>query len=548
MEIEDEEGGDGNLFGSTGFCKEELLEQVDELDSHLVDQLVNDSDYTGRKLSTNCSVPGNIGKEQFRDFWLNEIKPTELVKQVITEGYKLPFKSIPSPSWQENNKSAKNDMSFVRAEVLRLEKLGCISRVEEKPYLVLPLSSVFSKKKRLVVDASRSLNPHLHHRRVRLQDHRDVSNYVKKGDWFTCDDLDSGYWHIPVHPEHRKYLGISIEDEVSKKPLFFLWNVMFLGISDAVFIFTAVLRPIRAYVINLGVPCLIFIDDILCSGRGEEESTRNRNKMVGVLKQAGFVISDHKSKGPAKRIAYLGLEICSDSKKFYIPEQKLLKITEELKTLLEVRRVKLRNMARVLGLLQSCSRALGNVVRIKTRNLYRWLNERLENSSYNYHFCLSEVEKDEVFFWINNIRDLNGCYFTSNYPVQRLISQLYQMPGMMECLFFKFQVLLRELFSAQEAKCSSTVRELLALQNIYCSELGDRFMGSTVYHYTDNMAVPNIVQVGLKKPHLQDIAEINFEACKKKEIELIVDWRSREHPLSNTRSLGLNLMTLPPLV
>ena len=43
-------------------------------------------------------------------------------------------------------------------------------------------------------------------------------------------------------------------------------------------------------------------------------------------------------------------------------------------------------------------------------------------------------------------------------PAQRLISQLYQMPGMMECLFFKFQVLLRELFSAQEAKCSSTVR------------------------------------------------------------------------------------------
>ena len=133
---------------------------------------------------------------------------------------------------------------------------------------------------------------------------------------------------------------------------------------------------------------------------------------------------------------------------------------------------------------------------------------------------------------------MNGCYFTPNYPVQRLISQLYQMPGMMECLFFKFQVLQQELFSAQEAKCSSTVRELLALQNIYCSELGDRFMGSTVYHYTDNMAVPTIVQVGSKKPHLQDIAVNIFEACKKKEIELIVEWRSREHPLLQHADLG----------
>ena len=71
-----------------------------------------------------------------------------------------------------------------------------------------------------------------------------------------------------------------------------------------------------------GVPCLIFIDDLLCSGKGQEESIRNRNLLVGVLSQAGFIVSEHKSKGPAKRILYLGLEICSESKKFFIPEEK----------------------------------------------------------------------------------------------------------------------------------------------------------------------------------------------------------------------------------
>ena len=185
-----------------------------------------------------------------------------------------------------------------------------------------------------------------------------------------------------------------------------------------------------------------------------------------------------------------------------------MKITEKLKTLLEVRRVKLRDIARVLGLLQSCSRALGNVVRIKTRNLYRWLNERLENSSYNYHFCLSEVEKDEVFFWINNIRDLNGCYFTpkrsSTETYFSVVSdasnegmfayQLENWTGL------EYQVSLRELFSAQEAKCSSTVRELLALQNIYCSELGDRFMGSTVYHYQTIWRFPPLSRWGRRNP------------------------------------------------
>ena len=65
--------------------------------------------------------------------------------------------------------SARLDSEFVRSEVKRLEKLGCIQKVSERPYIVLPLSSVFSKKKRVVVDASRALNPFLKHRRLRLQ-------------------------------------------------------------------------------------------------------------------------------------------------------------------------------------------------------------------------------------------------------------------------------------------------------------------------------------------------------------------------------------------
>ena len=105
----------------------------------------------------------------------------------------------------------------------------CRYRVEEKPYLVLPLSSIFSKKKRLVIDASRHLNPYLEHRRVRLQDHRDIKDFVKKGDYFCIEDLDSGYWHLEVHKDDQKYLGICINDEFGN-PLYFCWRVLFLGL------------------------------------------------------------------------------------------------------------------------------------------------------------------------------------------------------------------------------------------------------------------------------------------------------------------------------
>ena len=46
--------------------------------------------------------------------------------------------------------------------------MGVIERVSDKPYIVLPLSVVISRKPRLVVDASRDLNPFVLDRKVKL--------------------------------------------------------------------------------------------------------------------------------------------------------------------------------------------------------------------------------------------------------------------------------------------------------------------------------------------------------------------------------------------
>ena len=101
------------------------------------------------------------------------------MKDVVENKYKLPFSSIPPKSFEGDNRSAVEDIDFVKSELTRLEKLNCIKRVPVQPHIVLPLSSVFSKKKRLVVDASRTLNPYIQHRRVRLQDYRDVPKFSK---------------------------------------------------------------------------------------------------------------------------------------------------------------------------------------------------------------------------------------------------------------------------------------------------------------------------------------------------------------------------------
>ena len=270
--------------------------------------------------------------------------------------------------------------------------------------------NVPSKKKRLVVDGSRCLNPYLTHRKIRLQDHRDVPDVVKPGSWFTTNDLDSGYWHIKVNPEHWTYLGIHVV-EVDGSVSYYVWKVMFLGISDAVFIFSVMLKPVRVYLAKKGVTILIYIDDVLVVGPNQLVCEANTALTLDVLQKAGWVVSPSKVAGPASRITFLGLDICSESMKFHIPEGKLTKLEEILDNAIRAKRRTPRMLSSLVGKVQSCYRALGPVVRLMTRKSYRWICERVDSTSWDYWSDLSPEVVEELVFWRTNIRSLNGCSF-----------------------------------------------------------------------------------------------------------------------------------------
>ena len=312
-----------------------------EGEEHLAEFITNDSDYDGRRLVTSLKVPGNIHKVQFQAYWQDTLNPTQMVRDTILKGYRLPFKAFPPRSVEfKNNRSARLDDSFVRAELNRLCKLGVISKVNYQPHLVLPLSSVVSKKKRLVVDASRHLNKFLEHRRVRLSDLRDIPNIIKPNMYLGSFDLDSGYWHLSIAEEYKTYLGVHILDQDTGEPIFYVWNNLFLGVSDAVFIFTAILKPVRVRIAQLGVPSIMYLDDILYGGSTLEESLKNKKLVHECLSRAGFVISEEKSVEPSRKIRFLGLIICTETMQFLIPEDKILKLEDFARNLLTARRVR----------------------------------------------------------------------------------------------------------------------------------------------------------------------------------------------------------------
>ena len=76
-----------------------------------------------------------------------------------------------------------------------------------------------------------------------------------------------------------------------------------------------------------------------------------------------------------------------------------------------------RLLAQLLGLLNSFSRALGQIVRLKTRSLYACLHPAyFSGERWAASTSLSDLAKEELQFWESNIKKLNGFAISPVIP------------------------------------------------------------------------------------------------------------------------------------
>ena len=307
-------------------------------------------------------VPGRLlgRQEAFRRFGAEEY-----VLGTVKNGYKLVWERGPPPSsFTVNNRSARENLPWVRAEVKRLHSLGCVRMVSEQPEITLPLSKVFSNKDRLVLDASRGVNPWCLSRGVKLDDLRCILNSIQQGDFLVTNDLDSGYWHVPVHPDHQKYLGFCVPDEEGN-PVFYVWVVLVLGLKDAAYLFTRLIKPIMGHLREGGYRGQIYIDDLLTAESSKAKALESERKAYKVFEECGYVFKPSKRSGePSQECKFLGLIVNTVKMSFKIPEGKKVKIRALMDEVAAVQRLKVKLLARLLGTLQSVSLATGPLVQV----------------------------------------------------------------------------------------------------------------------------------------------------------------------------------------
>ena len=250
--------------------------------------------------------------------------------ELLIHGYKIPFKQIPGPYEDVNNKSAIKHSKFLWDKILEWETAGFCIRTKEKPYCVNPIT-VAEKidprtnklKLRPCLDFSRHVNHYIKDQSVRLTNLQEAEKLLEKDDWQTSFDMLNMYFHVRVNEEFQKFFGCQVTSPEGEK-IYFIFLVMIYGIKDAVFTVTKLTKPIVKKSNLLGIRFSIFIDDGKILGTSKSESEENLQTILGILKNAGWNINETKTVTVASQSLYhQGLITCTNPLLYILPDFKI---------------------------------------------------------------------------------------------------------------------------------------------------------------------------------------------------------------------------------
>lgn len=382
------------------------------------------------------------------------------------------------------------------------------------------------------MDASRGLNPYLLDRKIRLEGLDVREQILQPGDFQTKQDLDSGYWHVPLFEGHKKFVGCHFVNK-DGSVLFWVWNVLFLGIKDAVWIFTKLLVPHKRYLRSKGIRMSIYIDDQSVLGSSYVECLYNTQIALDTLAKAGWVVNWNKSSDPPiQDMTFLGLVNCTKSMKYFVPEDKKVDICHLLNFVLSSKKVHIKTLAKLLGKLQFCEKAFGPTIRLLCRSSYHLISKA---SSWSAMITLSELAIRELSYIRDSWDLINGFPIRASQSEEKLNIELCSDSSDLGTCVYEVrsdsnEILLKKCFSKEESMKSSTYRELLAFHYFYTGQLVEKFSGSNIVHYTDNMNCATILTVGSRNFNLQPIVLDIFLAWKKWELKVTVLHLPRADP------------------
>ena len=357
-------------------------------------------------------------------FWENwaqhQVDPWVL--QVLKEGYQIPFHHppplSPNPIDYPSYKGNKAKFLALQEEVFSMLSKKAIEVIETKTpgfynrlFLVMKASGTW----RPVLDVSR-LNKFVTKTKFSMETTQSVLQSIQKGDWMVSMDMKDAYFHIPIHPESRKYLRFTFDSKV------YQFRALCFGLSTAPQVFTRVLAPLAKIIHLAGFKIVLYLDDWLVIGRTREEVLRAREFVLKLTLELGIIINKEKScLVPSQIIEYLGLVI--DTHRFWVsPTKKRVESARLILTeFLGSDEQQARSWQSLLGHLSSLEKLVPGA-RLRMRPLQFFLNKTWNRISQQTWIPIPQDLKSELIWWAEQGRIEQGLSLQKKNPSHKLFS------------------------------------------------------------------------------------------------------------------------------
>ena len=329
-------------------------------------------------------------------------------------GHRLELRDSPYQTHYPVTVAQQGQESLINQEVQILQNKGAVSEVpwaqtEEGFYSTLFLVPKKEGQYRPVINL-RSLNRFMKVEHFKMEGMHIVRDLLQNDNWMTRLDLKDAHFAIPIHKSHQKYLRFRWKD-----PSFQFTSLPF-GLSTAPRVFTKILRPVVRCLREMGIRCVIYLDDILIMSQVKDLTHQHTWATVDLLESLGFLVNYQKSVlKPAQEISFLGFVLNSKRKEVRLPQSKVSLIQQEARQLLSQERVSARGLASFIGKLSAAILAIYPAP-LHYRSLQRLKHRALRVSNYDSQMTISIPAQQDLQWWIDHLGNWNGRVIQEAMP------------------------------------------------------------------------------------------------------------------------------------
>lgn len=247
----------------------------------------------------------------------------------------------------------------------------------------------------------KALNKYVQYYHFKMETLMSAVRLMTPNCYMSTIDLKDAYYSVPIRLDHQKYLSFRWKGSIYKFVCF--PN----GLSLCPRKFTKLLKPLFACLRQSGCLITSYIDDNYIQGSSHEDCVKSVLDTISAYSKLGFYIHPEKSiLYPSQEITYLGFTLNSVHMTVKLTNEKAIKIQQECISIIKLRTITIRQVARLLGLIVS---SFPGVMwgPLHYRKLEGEKINALAKAKGNFDafMQLSPTAKDDISWWASNVRD-----------------------------------------------------------------------------------------------------------------------------------------------